>query len=86
MARDLCLSGRTIDATEAHRIGLVSKVTEPNKLMEESGSMLDEICKAPLQALIRVKKGVLKSAGEAIGEATSGDGQSFVDIIREGMK
>ena len=86
MARDLCLSGRAIDAGEAHRIGLVSKVTKPDKLMEESRAMTDEICKSPLEALVRVKKTILKSASEAINDATSSEGQSFVEIIRNGMK
>jgi enoyl-CoA hydratase len=86
MARDLCLSGRNIDAAEAHRIGLLSKVTSPDKLMEESKAMLEEICKSPLNALINEKKMIMKSAREAIDDATSSEGQSFVDVIREGMK
>lgn len=86
MARDLCLSGRNIDAAEAHRIGLISKVTTPEKLIEESEAMLEEICKSPLSALTTVKKMILKSAGDAIEEATSSEGQSFVDIIRQGLK
>ena len=86
MARDLCLSGRVIDADEAYRIGLVSRVTEPDNLWEESMTMLDEIGKSPLQALVKVKADILKSAGEAIHDATSSEGQSFVEIIREGMK
>ncbi len=40
MAGDLCLSGRTIDATEAFRIGILSKMTPPDQLMEESRAML----------------------------------------------
>lgn len=86
MARDLCLSGRTIDAVEAYRIGLISKVTQPDRLMEESRIMLDEICKSPLEALIREKALIMKSASKALEEATSSEGQSFVGIIREGMK
>ena len=86
MARDLCLSGRNIDGAEAHRIGLVSKVTPPDKLMEEAKVMLDEICKSPLSALVNEKKMIIKSAREAIDDATSSESQSFIDIIREGMK
>lgn len=86
MARDLCLSGRTIDAAEAHRIGLISKVTQPDRLMEESRIMLEEICKSPLEALVREKALIMESASEALEEATSSEGQSFVDIIREGMQ
>jgi enoyl-CoA hydratase len=86
MARDLCLSGRNIDAAEAYRIGLVSKVAAAEKLMEEAKAMLDEICKSPLSALTAVKGIIIASAAEAAEEATSSEGQSFVDIIREGMK
>lgn len=31
---DLCLSGRLIDATEAHRIGLVDRLVEPDDLLD----------------------------------------------------
>ena len=86
MARDLCLSGRNIDAAEAHRIGLVSKLTTPDKLMEESRAMLGEICKSPLSILVSMKGRVKKSSAEAIEGATSSEGDSFVDIIREGLK
>ncbi len=86
MARDLCLSARTIDASEALRIGLVSKVVPPDSLMEESRAMLGEICKSPLDALIREKNRILNSAGEAIEEITSREGHAFVDTIRKGMK
>ena len=34
-AKELLLTGRTIDANEAYRIGLINKVVEDDKLMEE---------------------------------------------------
>jgi len=85
MARDLCLSGRNMDAAEAHRIGLVSKLSPADKLMEESMTMLGEICKTPLNTLIREKKRILELAGNAVEEVTATEGPSFVDIIRDGM-
>ncbi|MBW1923986.1 MAG: enoyl-CoA hydratase/isomerase family protein [Deltaproteobacteria bacterium] len=82
-ARDLCLSGRTIGAEEALRIGLVSRVTTTQGLMESAREMAEEVCKTPLKALVREKRRILEAAARAIDEATSDGGPSFVEVIRE---
>jgi enoyl-CoA hydratase/carnithine racemase len=55
LARDLCLSGRRIDAQEAHRIGLVSSVVPLDRLLDEAMSVANDIAEAPLVTLKRVK-------------------------------
>ncbi len=60
IARDLCLSGRRIDAGEAHRIGLVSSVVPPGRLMEEAGAYARTVAEAPLDALKAVKAGIVR--------------------------
>jgi 3-hydroxypropionyl-coenzyme A dehydratase len=62
VARDLAMSGRRIDATEAHRVGLVSKVVPADAVMEESVVYARTVAEAPLDALRAVKAAVVKSA------------------------
>jgi enoyl-CoA hydratase/carnithine racemase len=56
LARDLCLSGRRIDAQEAHRIGLVSSVVPLDRLLDEAVAVANTIAEAPLTALKTVKR------------------------------
>ena len=43
-AMDMCLTGRMMDATEAERAGLVSRVVPADKLMEEALAPRCQIC------------------------------------------
>jgi len=52
----LCLTGHKIDAAEAYRIGMVSRVVPDDSLMEESQKLAQYISEAPLSALINVKR------------------------------
>jgi enoyl-CoA hydratase len=61
MARDLCLSGRRIDAQEALRIGLVSKVVAADQLLAEAKAAALVIAEAPLATLRGVKAGIIES-------------------------
>jgi enoyl-CoA hydratase/carnithine racemase len=55
LARDLCLTGRRIDAQEAYRIGLVSSVVPLDRLLDEAIAVAGGIAEAPLVALKTVK-------------------------------
>lgn len=46
VARELCLTGRRIDAQEASKLGLVSKVVPGEKLMEEALSLAREVAES----------------------------------------
>jgi len=62
IARDLALSGRRIDAAEAHRVGLVSKVVPADSVMEEAVTYARTVAEAPLDALRAVKAAIVKAA------------------------
>jgi enoyl-CoA hydratase/carnithine racemase len=54
-ARDLLLTGRTIDAAEAHRIGLVTRVVPDGALDESSAALATEIARHPCAGLAAIK-------------------------------
>ncbi len=60
IARDLCLSGRRIDANEAHRIGLVTNVVPADRLTDEAISYARTVAEAPLDALKAVKSAIVR--------------------------
>lgn len=62
VARDLALSGRRIDAAEALRIGLVSKVVPADTVLEETIAYAKVVAEAPLDALKAVKAALVKAA------------------------
>jgi enoyl-CoA hydratase/carnithine racemase len=54
-AADLMLSGRTIDAAEALRIGLVLRVVEPEALLAEALRLADDYAQNPPRAVREAK-------------------------------
>jgi methylglutaconyl-CoA hydratase len=56
IARDLLLTGRTFDAAEAHRYGLVNEVVEPERLMERTRELATELMQNSPSSLRATKK------------------------------
>ena len=63
VARDVCFTGRTIEATEAMRLGLVSSVVEPDDLAATTAAVVASITRAPRAALMSTKRKALARAG-----------------------
>jgi len=55
-ARDLLLTGRTLDAEEARRIGLVSRVVPHHRLREEAVAVAEDILRTAPEARLHVKR------------------------------
>lgn len=66
LARELCLTGRRMDADEALRCGLVSKVVSSEALVEEAKAVAHSIAEAPLAALRQVKASIVAAAPERL--------------------
>lgn len=59
IARDLCLTGRTVDANEAHELGLVSRVVAPTELMETTRGVARSIAAFARELSIRTKAKII---------------------------
>ncbi len=55
-ARDLCLSGRTIDADEAHRLGLVSQVVVQADVEGAVNKLAKDLRRNAPQAMATIKR------------------------------
>ncbi len=69
LARDLCLTGRRIDAKEAHRIGLVSEMVDGNRLLDRSVQIGTDIMEASLEALQYTKSYLIGNTGHGFEES-----------------
>ena len=65
VARDLCLTGRVVDADEALALRLVTRVVEPAKLLDEAMGLAAQVCRAPRDILRRTKAKAVRRAAVA---------------------
>lgn len=74
-ALEIMLSGRMVDATEAHTMGLVNYiVTEPNELLAKTRELLSIINEKAPFAIARVIECANIAAGDGISFGTEGNG------------
>ncbi len=62
-ARDLLFTGRTLDAAEACAWGLVTRVTEHDRLLDEAADVLRACCRTAPQARLAVKRVINEEYG-----------------------
>jgi enoyl-CoA hydratase len=70
VARELCFTGRRIDAAEALRVGLVSELVPAADLDAAVGRVTASIARAPRPFLVRTKAKAIARAGIPDGTAT----------------
>src|SRR5207253_5830319 len=68
-ATDMCLSGRMVDAAEAHHMGLVSAVVPPEQLLDAALERAQELAGNPPTALLMIKELLWKNPLEPDLEA-----------------
>jgi enoyl-CoA hydratase len=71
-AMDMCLTGRMMDAQEAERAGLVSRIVPSDKLLEEALAVATTIASMSLPAVMMIKESINRAY-----ETTLNDGVQY---------
>jgi enoyl-CoA hydratase len=89
-AMDICLSGRMVDAAEADRIGLVSRVFPAEGFLDRVFEAAQVIAERPLMAAMALKEAIGRAHETSLGEGLRFERRLFqaqfaTDDHREGM-
>src|SRR5438874_701944 len=67
-AMDLCLTGRMMDAAEAERAGLVSRIVAPDKLLDEAIAVAEKVASMSQPIAMMVKESVNRAFETTLAE------------------
>jgi enoyl-CoA hydratase len=89
-AMDLCLTARTMDAAEAERAGLVSRVVPNDKLMEEAMAAAEKVASFSLPVVMMIKESINRAYESSLSEGVLFERRLFhaafaLDDQKEGM-
>lgn len=90
-AMDLCLTARFMDAAEAERAGLVSRVVPNEKLLDEALAAAATIASFSLPSILAIKESVNRSYESGLAEGVLFERRMFHSMFatadqKEGMK
>ena len=90
-AMDLVLTGRTMDAQEAERAGLVARIVPSDKLLDEAIAVAGAICEHSLPAVMMAKESVNRAFESSLAEGILFERRNFHSLFatedqKEGMQ
>ena len=83
-ARDLILTGRSVDAQEAHRIGLADRVCEPGDALAHAHQLAAELAELPQDCLRNDRRSALEQEGLREDEALRREFELGLDSLAQG--
>jgi enoyl-CoA hydratase len=84
VARELCLTGRVIDAAEAFRLGVANEVCDDDALMPRSMELANAIAGQPGFAQQETKRRILLDGERTWGELFADEERVFRAVLLEG--
>ncbi|MDA8141106.1 MAG: enoyl-CoA hydratase-related protein [Desulfobacteraceae bacterium] len=84
-ARYLCLTGATIDAKEAHRIGLVNEIVTNQSVLERAKILAAQIGQAPDPTLFTLKQYLMGNHGKGFEDCFAEEHDApFKSLLQKG--
>ena len=80
-ALDLILTGRPVDAAEAHDMGLATRVVEPGTARTEAVSLAHQLADLPQAALRSDRAAVYRGLGQSIDDGLATEAQLGRDVL-----
>jgi enoyl-CoA hydratase len=84
VARELCLTGRVIDAAEALRLGVANEVCADDVLIRRSMEVADAIAAQPRSAQLETKRRILQDGERTWGELFDEEERVFRSVLLDG--
>jgi enoyl-CoA hydratase/carnithine racemase len=84
VARDLCLSGRVVEADEAARLGIVSGVWPDDALMDAALERAESIAQLPRAAVLETKRRIVVDGQRSWGALFDEEERAFRAALLEG--
>jgi len=90
-AMEMILTGRSISAEEAYRVGLVNRIVPPESLMEEAKKVAAEIASKPPLSVRAAKESILKAQDTSLEVGLDFERKAFYMLFatedgKEGMR
>jgi enoyl-CoA hydratase len=86
-ALELILTGRPVEAEEAHRIGLVNEVVEPGKHLERALKLAERIAAFPQETMLADRRAAIEGFGLPLAEGIALEhrlGREVLDVAVRG--
>jgi enoyl-CoA hydratase len=86
-ALELILTGRRVDAEEAHRIGLVNEVVPPGSHLERALELAERIASFPQETMLADRRGAIEGYGLPLAEGLALEarlGNEVLDVAVRG--
>jgi enoyl-CoA hydratase len=85
-ALELILTGRPVEAEEAHRIGLVNEVVEPGGHLERALELAERIASFPQETMLSDRRAAIEGHGMALGEGLAHEARLGNEVLEVAVR